>query len=382
MLVSQVHASGTHTSETFSWHGFVSQGYVDTSANNYLGDSEDGSLDFHEAGINAAWEASSELLLSGQLLYRRAGDTNPKGTRIDYAILDWRVFDDMASGAGLRVGRLKNPYGFYSETRDVAATRPGVLLPEGVYSDYQRELVHSIDSMGFYSYFNFDDGTVTLDANYGQPILHDDTVKALLNGVTTQGKLNNERALVSRVIYEESTGTWRLGISNSQFSADFEPGAGEPFQSSDVKFNQSLISGEYNWQDWQFVAEYFWRSINYNEVFGSDLSYRGNGFYTQLNYRLNAQWTVYTRKEETYLDKHDKDGSKFAADSFFTRPAYDAFSKDLVFGVRLQPTVNWTVGVEYHRIDGTFLLPFKENPSSADRKRKWEMFLLQAAYRF
>lgn len=36
---------------------------------------------------------------------------------------------------GVRLGRVKNPFALYNETRDVIWTRPGVLLPQSIYFD-------------------------------------------------------------------------------------------------------------------------------------------------------------------------------------------------------------------------------------------------------
>ncbi len=382
LMCSQLFALGSHPSGSFSWHGFLSQGYVHTSHNNYLGDSTDGSLDFSEAGINAAWEPSSNLLLSGQLLYRRAGEAKPMGTRVDYAIADWRVHDAMDAGAGLRAGRLKNPLGFYSETRDVAATRPGIILPQGIYTDYQRELVHAMDSAGTYGHQSTAYGTFSLDINYGKPIFNDNTKQLILNGFDAQGELTNERLLLGRVSIEDHSGVWRTSVTGAKFNTDYEAGAGDFIGDGNVDVNLTMLSAEYNWNNWQIVSEYLWRNVHYNRIFGADITYRGIGYYLQLNYRITSRWLLYTRKEDSFLDKDDKDGDDFAAASGFTRPAHDAYAKDLVFGVRFQPNVQWTFGFEYHKVNGTFWLPLDENPNPAERQRKWEMFLFQTAYRF
>ncbi|WP_394389179.1 hypothetical protein [Shewanella woodyi] len=40
---------------------------------------------------------------------------------------------------GLRGGLFKNEAGFYSSTRDVPFTRPSIMLPQSIYSDYFRD---------------------------------------------------------------------------------------------------------------------------------------------------------------------------------------------------------------------------------------------------
>ncbi len=49
-------------------HGFLTQGYVKTSDNSFFGNSEDGSTEFREIGVNLSYRISPKLMASGQLL--------------------------------------------------------------------------------------------------------------------------------------------------------------------------------------------------------------------------------------------------------------------------------------------------------------------------
>src|SRR4051812_31928647 len=69
-------------------HGFVSQGFLLTSANNYLANSSRGSFEFSEVGLNFPLPATERLRLGIQLFSR---DLGPIG---DYrATLDWYYLD-------------------------------------------------------------------------------------------------------------------------------------------------------------------------------------------------------------------------------------------------------------------------------------------------
>jgi len=48
-------------------HGTVSQGYIDSSGNNFIEDSADGTLDFREYGINASLMLGERVTLGGQM---------------------------------------------------------------------------------------------------------------------------------------------------------------------------------------------------------------------------------------------------------------------------------------------------------------------------
>ena len=69
-------------------HGFAAQGFVLTEGNNLFGDSQDGSFDLREMGINAQWQPFNGLGISGQLLSRRAGAVDDGSPRVDFLFAD------------------------------------------------------------------------------------------------------------------------------------------------------------------------------------------------------------------------------------------------------------------------------------------------------
>src|SRR5688572_2702508 len=86
-------------------HGFVSQGFLLTSANNYLADSERGSFEFAEAGLNVTMPMTDRLRAGMQLFARDLGPIGDYQATLDWFYLDYRWRDWL----GLRAGRLKLP---------------------------------------------------------------------------------------------------------------------------------------------------------------------------------------------------------------------------------------------------------------------------------
>ncbi len=382
IIFSSFSSAENHFLGEIDWHGFISQSYVNTNQNEFMGTSTDGSWDANEAGLNASWRATNNLQLAAQALYKRTGNAKPKGTRLDYAIIDWRIQDRLEYGMGLRAGRLKNPYGFFNETRDVAATRPSILLAEGIYLSYLRELIHSSDSLGAYGHLSTLNGTLSFDTIFGKPIFNSGSVRSLLGGTPTNGTVNNEQASISRLIYEHGSGAWRAALSYTDFKAEFEPASGEPYQAGDIKVNQLMVSAEFNWREWQLLSEYQWRTIHYLDIFGSDVKNKGIAYYVQLGYQYSAEWSAFIRKDDTYTDASDKDGKAYTARFGGARPAHNAFAKNIVYGLRYEPSFAWSFSAEYHRVNGTTWLPDLENPVVSEQQQYWNLFLLQGAYRF
>ncbi|MBA3493883.1 MAG: hypothetical protein H0T87_07170, partial [Gammaproteobacteria bacterium] len=122
--------------EGFQVHGFLSQGYILTTNNNFFGSSErGGSLDFTEIGVNASWTPLPRLQFAAQGLFRRAGAGHDSDFELDFGLMDYAVVSTADRQLGFRLGRIKNPLGLYNDTRDVAFTRPSILLPESIYLD-------------------------------------------------------------------------------------------------------------------------------------------------------------------------------------------------------------------------------------------------------
>jgi inorganic pyrophosphatase len=53
--------------------------------------------------------------------------------RLDYGFVDRTLLADGDDQVGLRLGKIKNPIGFFNTTRDVAHTRPGIIMPQSIY---------------------------------------------------------------------------------------------------------------------------------------------------------------------------------------------------------------------------------------------------------
>jgi hypothetical protein len=129
-------------------HGFFSLTLVNTSDNNFFGQSDDQiSNEYSEVGANASWRLTPDLQLSAQLLSHRAGGTDDGDVRLDYGLLDWTMTSSEEGRSGVRVGRIKTAYGLYNKTRDVPFTRPSIILPQSIYFDRTRNLTVSADGV-------------------------------------------------------------------------------------------------------------------------------------------------------------------------------------------------------------------------------------------
>lgn len=377
--------------DDIKWHGFLSQNFVMTDENDFLGSSSDGSFKSNEAGLNGSWRQSESLQFSIQGLYKQIGNAKPKGTRLDYAIMDWRYLDSFSHGAGVRLGRLKNPYGFFNETRDVAETNISILLPESIYIDYLSQLLHSSDGAGVYSHHETQSGTFAINAQLGRPILNDQITSTLVGNPNTEGDISNARGGFARLSYENGSGLWRSALSYIHFSGDFSPADSDPgfLQDGTITIEQLMLSLELNWKDWQFISEIQRRDVQAEDIFAFNdhIVEKGLFYYLQVVYMPDPFWKIYLRRDEAFRFKNDRHGREYLANAQALNPFTDtqhhaAFAKDTTLGFRYSPSFEWSFAMEVHQIDGTFWLPNIENPDLANQQRYWNMFLAQVAYRF
>jgi hypothetical protein len=153
-----------------------------------------------------------------------------------------------------------------------------------------------------------------------------------------------------------------------------------------IELHTGVLSLEHNRENWSVTAEYtLTRQIRGgfvplpNHFLDKDTTVEGG--YLQGLWRFAPHWQTYARYEALYLDRKDKNGRVLSEESGGIVPPWQRFSRDKVIGIRYDPNTSWALSAEYHDVDGTAWLPRLDNPA-AQMEQRWNMFLLQAAYRF
>jgi Phosphate-selective porin O and P len=129
-------------------HGFVTQGYLRSDANNYLGESQRGTFELFEAGLTVTKELTDRLRVGMQLFGDRHGDSGDYKAKVDWAYFDYHFRDWI----GVRVGRIKLPFGLYNDTADIDAAHPTALLPQSVYPQANRDYLLAQTGVELYGY--------------------------------------------------------------------------------------------------------------------------------------------------------------------------------------------------------------------------------------
>ena len=378
MATNLTHAEESMWNETLQYHGFITQALIKTDENRYFGHSEIGSAALSEIGLNGSSRINHQLMVSAQILARRAGEMYDGSPEIDYALLDYSIHSDADKRYGLRLGRFKNPLGLYNETRDVAFTRPSIFMPQSIYFDNIRNSYLSNDGILGYSEFYNDDYTISFQFGIGSTPVDLNLEYALL-GEDIAGSLEEkDLSMVSRLQFEKDN----LKLALSYANANLEMQGTPAFIGNGVfDVNIWIASLEYITGDWTFTVEQTAIPITTSNfspfVPDGNNSRTTGGHYIQASYRLDSKVELMTRYERAYADVDDKDGTERNSGL----PPHNYFTHDAMAGIRWDVSNQFMLRAEFHVIDGTFILSRREN-DPANTVKDWNMFAVLGSYHF
>lgn len=370
--------------DTVQAHGFLSQALIVSRHNDFFGPSSQngGSLQYTEIGANVSMRPTNNLLISAQALSRRAGDDNSDyEPKLDYGLLDYQFFASDSRVFGTQIGRIKHPFGIYNKTRDIAFTRPGILLPQSIYFDRTRSFGLSSDGILFYEEERLSNGIIYFSIEGGWPNLNGDAESALNPwGLDLSIDMDGQFSSLSQIRYEHDGGKIVLALSAADVNANFNTNS-SILGDGKFKFQPIALSAQYNSADWSLTAEYALRRRKVSELDVSELnqSVIGDSWYLQYDRRLFEDWRWLVRYDVMSNNWHDRSGKQYENDNL--GPAHSRFSRDLTLGLKWQPWTNLLLSAEYHNIDGTGWIPPEDNDRE-DLDRYWDMLMFQASFLF
>ncbi len=417
LLLAAAGAAAAADDFGLQFHGFVSQGYLLSEHDNYLGQTEGpGTLNFNEFAINATASPIDRLRIGLQIFARSVGQYGNDDLEIDWAYADYRLTNNL----GVTVGRIKIPHGLYNETRDLDMTRTEVFLPMSVYSTRLRDVYLAVNGGEVYGTLsaktlgNFD-GVFYIG---GQTIKNDSAVaKDVENGgaVTTVDSINLQRMMGGSVTWNTPLEGLRLRASGfdahnlrisgsgglPQFDANGNPIAypagafGTDSLTSTFKdFYSGVVSLEYQYRDLLIAAEYtreYGKITNTSVVnsyipepllgppptppvvvYGGQVTtttstyYRPEGAYISAAYQLMPKLNVAAGYGIAYSD-YDHRGI--------------AYNRQWTLAARYDILSNWLVKAECDLVQGTEELFQSENPG-ATLNRTWQVYAIKTTVDF
>lgn len=372
--------------QNFQLHGFISQGLIDVDGSNFVNDDESLSAELTELGLNGSYQLSSNLRLTGQIVYLDGGNRYAKGTRVDYALLDWSVYDKSNWQANIYLGRFKNNHWLYSSSRDVPFARPSIILPQSVYFDGFRDIAVGGDGVAI-KLSHSDDGYGDFDFNfsYGTSKISDEQADMILSEFAL-GRVKQDYDMQASLYWQPAFSSWRFGVSllDSVFNYKANDNV-DLFYDGDFTFQFYTVNALYEGENWEFSGEVH-QTRFLTEGFYSpqhDRAPIGQGFYLQSRYKINNKLTLLTRYERFYLDKNDKTGKKIEESTDGAIPAYFAYHRDTTVGLSYDFSSNLSLRVEYHWFQGAGRLTPVVIPSpQINDSKNWQLWAAQLMYWF
>ena len=381
LLTTSIATAGL--SEDLSLSAFVAPTGIHTSDNNFFGDTDDSvSGQYMEVGLIGRYNFTENLSFVAEGLYKGVGASESK-PNLDFAFLDYKIYQDFDHTFGVRVGKLKVPYGLYNDTRDVPFTRSRIFLPQSIYFENFRDSSFSQEGIEIRGEHIYNFGMINWNAGLTESIGSNREVNSLYSGASDLANFEGEKSGYFRIMYTNPASNFVGAISYATAGYDVESKMPMFLQSGVARHSRGMLSLEYT----PIRSVVLTTEIEYNEWDFNKLDSpfmendHGMGYYVQGLYKLNPEWDMFVSYGETWNNSSDRDGEDYASTSPFMIPAHQRFTKDVTVGVGYRPNNNCMIRMEYSNFVGTSILPGEFN-SDEPTSKHWDMIAIQASYRF
>lgn len=382
-------------------NGFLSQGYLNSSGNNFLSNSRKGTTQYNELAITVNSQLTEKLRVGMQLLSRDLGPAGNNDVRLDWAFGDYH-FDDLL---GIRVGKVKLPMGLYNEGRDSDFMRPMVFLPQSIYDENKRDLMVAYKGVGLYGNVpagpvgDFDyhiyGGSIDYfnDSGQARGLQQQLQTIAQRQRKTVAGfDISNRYVWGGSLVYNTPLEGLRFAGSVFNGKSDFDmrltsyttdpdthvtTPTTTAYQGYGNMKNNVVASVEYASPYVTFASEYIqYRAIKKFTIvppIGSGIS---DGWYFLLSVPVR-QFTLSGLYDVFYEDRDDRHGDRLRAQG---AKDYQGWRKDLGLALRYDLNQNWAMKTEFHYIDGAANGTAVFNTLGV--VRYWNYFAAKVSYNF
>jgi hypothetical protein len=355
-------------------HGFVSFGYLRSWGNDWLGETDDGTFEFHETGANFIVRPMERLRIGAQLFSRDLGRYDNGRAELDWAYADYRFAD----GIGTQVGRYKYPLGLYNEVLDVDAARVAVFLPNSIYALRSRDLYLSADGAKVYGYIPAGEGGFEYVVHAGGK--HFDPDGGTVSYFSEVSGSDPDSTAIDADILFGAMVHWHtpiagLGLRLSFASAhNFEVCtrvSGLESISTVEDYSQYVVSVIYEFGEWELASEYsrIWARNGESTVpaiaYSEPLHDNRFGAYVSLTWHTLPWLDTYAALQVARPDSAHMDAGR--ADS-------------AVLAARVMPLPNWSIKAEVRHTHGTSGLT--PQPDGSEPDSVWQALALKTTVDF
>ncbi len=330
-------------------HGFISQGFSWSQDNSYpTSDSESGTFQHFDAGINFGKKLTDGLNIGLQLYARDFGNIDNNTVNIDWAYADYK----WQNWLKMRFGKMKAPFGLYGEGRDIDMLKTFAFLPQTIYTEASREINMSKMGVGIYGSISAGPaGSFDYNLVVGEPQLDESEGGMVQVFETLTGasdiSFDFELGPTAQVIWNTPLDGFRAAFTYLYQPTDF----GGVF---DTPFGPVEVTGlSLDTEIWIASVEYTWNSL---VVAAEYASYLLKDMPDQQRYYLSGSYRFTDLLEAGlfygvyYPDEDDKDGENQVA---MGHPDFSGWQKDLCAALRFDLNAYWIFKIEGHYVNGT-----------------------------
>ncbi len=372
------------------FHGFGSVGYIQSSENNLVEDSRDGTFEFNEFGVSAATTLFDDIYVGMQLMSLDYGAVGNNNVYVNWALADYQWRDAL----GFKAGKVKLPLGLYNDIRDYDFLRTPIFLPQALYNENYRELMDSYTGGGLYGTFDLGKGGyLGYDLYYGTERDIDED-GGIARDVTQRNFIFIESTvdynLGGRLKYHPPVQGLLLALSYNQIETESTSSSTTMPMDMTVympSMKTYIFSAEYSLGNFTVVGEYeiidgkIERTIDMSAagrpVVHAESDINAERYYGLLSYRFTDWFTAGMYYSVDVPDTEDRDGEKRVERGLAD---YSAWSKDLAVTARFDITDFWLLKLEYHYVDGVSLLMPIDNPDGF--AKSWDYFAVKTTFSF
>lgn len=368
-------------------NGFVSQGYIRSTGNNFLGNSKQGSFDLSQGGLNIFYTPRDWLSFAALLTHRNYGDYkyNQENVELDYLKATIDLFQTAEFSTSLTIGRFYVPFGFQNEARDNPFAHSGILLNQAMYSEFLRTRTVNGDGARLFARYLGNSGEIYFDWARGVPNRKFKEFTINNSGGFFPGEVDHDVNDVFRVTYESPNGHFKTAITIGEFFHTGTAYQGPVRIEIEEPFEYHGISAKYDFSTWSVSGEFF--EIDYDARLSQYLdatdtllavtpqNVLANGWYLQLTWRPDFNYELFVRYD--HFDPFSKDPNNLKA----AAPESRHKQNQLVLGAERFFGENWIIKSEFHLIDGAFFAHWSENDLT-QLEEDWTLFVVQLSYRF
>ena len=332
-------------------HGFISQGYMVSDKNDYYyANTEDGTFEFNEMGLNFGTRVNDSLRLGIQVFAKDLGEIGNDEITLDWASADWQY----RNWLGVRVGKIKVPFGLYNQAHDLDMTRTQILLPQSAYPEIYREIMMTVTGMGLYGSLP---GRIDYQAAYGSGSVEVDSgvvreIEDLFSDTGFPITINQVDLTIGPMasfLWNTPIDGFSLGVTYSGVELTFV--VDQALGWIDLTGGYYIGSMEYVAENLRVSTEYMVKKLTMTLGTTSiEQDQDTEDYYVMGSYRFSEWFELGMYYSVSYQFKDDRDGKDF--NELTHLPKEKVWMKDFALSTRFDINDYWLIKLEGHRMNG------------------------------